>query len=160
MQSTKQFSEILHEWTAMFMHRSFRDFKRFMDEAELSPSQANTMMRLYHNDTCSFSKISEQLGVTNAATSQLVERLVQMKLISRTEDPADRRNKILTLTPEGKQLLERAISARSQWMEELAAHLTPEQQTNIATALVDLMQAARALENDAAGQADQKKKSQ
>ncbi len=159
MQSSKQFSEVLHEWTAMFMHRSFRDFKRFMDEAELSASQANTMMRLYHTDTCSVSSVSEQLGVTNAATSQLVERLVQMQLVARSEDPADRRNKLLTLTPQGRQLLERAITARSQWMEELASQLTPEQQAGISTALQELMDAARKLEPDGRQTPMQKKNS-
>jgi DNA-binding MarR family transcriptional regulator len=143
MQSSKQLTGILHEWTAMFMHRSFKDFKRFLDGADLSASQANTMMRLYHTDTCSVSTVSEQLGVTAAATSQLVDRLVQMQLVSRMEDPADRRNKMLALTPHGRQLLERAIKARSQWLEELANHLTPAQQENIAVALQDLMDAAR-----------------
>jgi DNA-binding MarR family transcriptional regulator len=146
MQSSKQLTDILHEWTAMFMHRSFKDFKRFLDGADLSPSQANTMMRLYHTHTCSVSAVSEQLGVTAAATSQLVDRLVQMQLVSRMEDPADRRNKLLALTSHGKQLLERAIKARSQWLEELANHLTPAQQENIAVALQDLMEAARTME--------------
>jgi DNA-binding MarR family transcriptional regulator len=146
MENTKQFSEILHEWTAVFMHRSFRDFKHFMDGAELSASQTNTLMRLYHEKACSVSGVSDQLGVTHAATSQLVERLVQMNLLSRNEDPTDRRNKLLALTPDGRQLIERAITMRSQWLEELASQLTAEQQTEIGKALQQLTVAARKLE--------------
>ena len=48
MLAVKSFSEVMGEWAEVFMHRSFRDFKRFMDEAGLSPSQANALMRLYH----------------------------------------------------------------------------------------------------------------
>ncbi len=146
MQSSKQFTQTLHEWTALFMHRSFHDFKRFMDGAEISQSQANTLMRLFHDSACSVSDVSAQLGVTNAATSQLVDRLVQMNLISRTEDPADRRNKLLQLTPQGKALIQRGIAARSQWMEELASQLTPAQQALIAEGLEVLISTARTLE--------------
>ncbi len=146
MENSKQFFEILREWTAVFMHRSFRDFKHFMDGEELSASQTNTLMRLYHEKACSVSGVSDQLGVTHAATSQLVERLVQMNLLSRSEDPTDRRNKLLTLTPEGRQLIERAITMRSRWLEELASQFTAEQQAQIGKALHELTVAARKLE--------------
>ncbi|MRR30616.1 MarR family transcriptional regulator [bacterium] len=149
MQSSKQFTQTMREWTALFMHRSFRDFKRFMDEVSLSASQANTLMRLYHDSSCSVSDISGQLGVTNAATSQLVDHLVQSNLVTRTEDPADRRNKQLQLTPQGKALIERGIAARSQWMGELASQLTPAQQDLIAEGLEVLISAARRLEKSA-----------
>jgi DNA-binding MarR family transcriptional regulator len=149
MQSSTQFTRILHEWTALFMHRSFRDFKHFMNGATISVSQTNTLMRLYHDSNCSVSDISGQLGVTNAATSQLVDRLVQMNLITRTEDPSDRRNKQLQLTAQGKTLIERGIAARSQWMEELASQLTPVQQDQIGEALELLISTARKLEKPA-----------
>jgi DNA-binding MarR family transcriptional regulator len=146
MQSSKQFTQTLHEWTALFMHRSFHDFKCFMDDVSLSTSQANALMRMYHDSNCSLSDISGQLGVTNAATSQLVDRLVQLNLVTRTEDPADRRNKQLQLTPQGKALIERGIAARSLWMQELASQLTPAQQSRIAEALEVLISTARDME--------------
>lgn len=150
MQSSKQFTQILHEWIALFMHRSFRDFKRFMDDVSLSASQANALMRLYHDSNCCVSDISGQLGVTNAATSQLVDHLVQLNLVTRTEDPADRRNKQLQLTLKGKALIERGIAARSQWMGELASQLTPAQQNLIAEGLEMLISTARKMEKSAA----------
>ncbi len=86
MLAVKSFSEVMGEWAEVFMHRSFRDFKRFMDDAGLSPSQANALMRLYHGELCGVSDIGGHLGISNAAASQMVERLVQMGLLERTED--------------------------------------------------------------------------
>lgn len=147
MLAVKPFSEVMGEWAEVFMHRSFRDFKRFMDDAGLSSSQANALMRLYHGRLCGVSDIGGHLGITNAAASQMVERLVQMGLLERNEDLQDRRQRQLKLTEQGRALVERGIEARRAWMESLTANLTPEQLEKIAEALNMLTEAARKIEN-------------
>ncbi len=93
-------------------------FKRFMDETGLSFSQIMVLMRLYHGSKSGVSEIGEQLGITNAAASQSIDRLVNLGLIERTEDPMDRRAKQLVLTRKGQALVEKGIKARCQWIEE------------------------------------------
>ena len=144
MSSTKELTEVVREWSEVFMRRSGRDFKRFMDETGLSFSQLNVLMRLYHGGNSGVSEIGEQMGVTSAAASQAIDRLVLQDLIERTEDPKDRRAKRLALTPKGRTLIERGIEARSQWVEGLTEALTPEQQSMTISALTLLTEAARA----------------
>jgi len=144
MSTTKELTEIIREWSEVFMRRSGRDFKRFMDETGLSFSHLNVLMRLYHGGNSGVSEIGEQMGVTSAAASQAIDRLVLQGLIQRTEDPIDRRAKQLTLTPKGRTLIERGIEARSQWVEGLTEALTPEQQSMTISALTLLTEAARA----------------
>ena len=146
MSPTKVFTEVIREWSEVFMQRSMRDFRKFMDETGLSFSQINILMRLLHGGSIGVSEIGEQLGVTNAAASQAVDRLVSLDLIERTEDPADRRAKRLALTRKGRALIEKGIEARSQWVEGLTDALTPEQQSMIIAALTLLTAAARATE--------------
>ena len=143
MSPSKVFIEVIHEWSEVFMHRSMRDFRRFMDETGLSFSQINILMRLIHRGSTSVSEVGDQLGVTNAAASQAVDRLVVMGLIKRKEDPDDRRAKQLALTPKGRKLIEAGIEARGKWIEGLTEALTPEQQSMIISALTLLTQAAR-----------------
>ena len=144
MSTTKELTEIIREWSEVFMRRSGRDFKRFMDETGLSFSQLNVLMRLFHGGNSGVSEIGEQMGVTSAAASQAIDRLVLQDLIERTEDPKDRRAKRLALTPKGRTLIERGIEARSQWVEGLTEALTPEQQSMTISALTLLTEAARA----------------
>ena len=144
MSPTLVFTEVIREWSEVFMQRSMRDFRKFMEETGLSFSQINILMRLLHGRRIGVSEIGEQLGVTNAAASQAVDRLVGMDLIERTEDPTDRRAKKLALTPEGRRLIEQGIEVRSQWVEGLTQALTLEQQDMIITALTLLTAAARA----------------
>lgn len=146
MQSSKVLSDVLREWTKVFMHRSGRDFKRFMEATGLTFSQINILMRLMHGETLGVSDIAAQLGITNAAASQAVERLVQMGFVERREDPADRRAKRLKLTAEGQALIQQSIEARMRWIEQMAASLTPEQAQMVIEALTLLTEAARKTE--------------
>ncbi|NOZ51114.1 MAG: MarR family transcriptional regulator [Chloroflexi bacterium] len=144
MSPEKQLTDVLRDWSEVFMRRSMTDFKRFMTETGLSFPQMSVLMRLFHSHHCSVSDVGTQLGVSNAAASQLVHGLVQMGYVEREEDPHDRRAKRLSLTPAGRVLIEQGIDARSRWLEGLAEALTPEQQQMIITALTLLTKAARA----------------
>jgi DNA-binding MarR family transcriptional regulator len=147
MPSVEQFSDVMHEWVRVFMRRSGQDFKHFMADSGLSFSQVNTLMRLHFTGQVDISDIGEQLGISNAAASQLVDRLVRMRLLERTEDPIDRRVKRLTLTPAGHVLAEKLVDTRRNWMEKFTATLTPQQRDNICSALQVLTEAARNIED-------------
>jgi DNA-binding MarR family transcriptional regulator len=84
---------------------------------------------------CNVSMIGEQMGVTSAAISQTLDRLVQQGLVSRTEDPQDRRNKRIQLTPRGEQVLSEGLEARQAWIADLDARLTEDEKALIGRAL-------------------------
>jgi len=135
--------DVIREWSQVFMHRSMRDFKSFMDETGLSFSQINILMRLFHGRSAGVSEIGDKLGVTSAAASQAVDRLVQIGLIERTELPQDRRAKRLELSQKGRELIEKGIEARSSWVNGLTNALSADQQEMIISALTLLTEAAR-----------------
>ncbi len=146
MSSVEDFNTVLQEWIKVFMRRTGQDFKNFMDDSGLSFSQVNTLMRLHFRGETDVSHIAGQLGVSNAAASQLVDRLVQMDLIVRQEDPQDRRIKRLALTPAGHALAEKLVNIRRGWLEKFTSSLTPQQRENISSALQTMTDAARTLE--------------
>lgn len=129
------------------MHRSGREFRQFMGRSGLSFSQVNVLMRLFHGSKCGVSGIGEEMGVSNAAASQAVERLVQMGLIERSEDPDDRRHKRLTLTPKGRTLIASGIEDRIAWFADVADGLTADEQQTVIRVLTLLTESARKHEN-------------
>ncbi len=141
-----QFNQVLQNWAEVFMRRSMREFVQFSKASGLSMGQLSTLFRLYHRGGCGVSDIGEDLGVTNAAASQMIDRLVQQGLIQRAEDPNDRRVKSLTLTQKGRALVEESIASRRRWMEELTQTLTPQEQESIIQSLTLLTEAALGLE--------------
>jgi DNA-binding MarR family transcriptional regulator len=88
------------------------------------------------------SDISALADVSNAAASQLVERLVQQDLVERREDPANRRARILRLSEKGKRLIQDSILSNQVLMEVMAS-LTPDQRETVQAAFTILAQAAR-----------------
>jgi DNA-binding MarR family transcriptional regulator len=76
----------------------------------------------------------------------MIERLVQLDLLQRSEDPLDRRSKCLALTEKGRAVIGESIEARRRWLEDLTTTLTPDQQEAIASALTTLTHAAQRLE--------------
>jgi MarR family transcriptional regulator for hemolysin len=99
-------------------------------------------MNLHHRHTCGVSDISDHMEISAAAASQLVEKLFQSGLLERAEDPSDRRAKLLTLSDKGHSLIEAGIEARSRWVDELVATLTPEEYETVGAALSALTRAA------------------
>jgi DNA-binding MarR family transcriptional regulator len=148
MLPAKQLTDVIRQWSEISMRRSGRDFKRFMAETGLSFSHVSVLMRLYHHrGEGSISEVGGHLGVTKAAASQTVDRLVQSGLIERREDPVDRRIKRLALTAKGDALMAEGIAARSYWVEDLAKTLSLEQRDMIISALTLLTEAARKTED-------------
>ncbi|HLE51153.1 MAG TPA: MarR family transcriptional regulator [Anaerolineales bacterium] len=146
MTDPQQFTQVLHNWAEIFMRRSMRDFIQSSKDSGLSVTQLSTLFRLHHKGFCGVSEVGDHLGITHAAASQMVERLVQLRLLERAEDPRDRRVKHLTLTVKGQELVQESIQARRRWMEELTNALTPQEHGLIIDALTILTAAARQLE--------------
>ena len=143
---SEEFTRVLHNWVEVFMQRSMRDFVQFSKDSGLSMSQLSTLFRIYHSRACGVSSIGDHLGVTNAAASQMVDRLVQLGFLERSENPLDRRVKHLSLTEKGRSVVDDSLAARRRWMAQLTEALTPQDQVAIIAALTILTQAAIRIE--------------
>jgi DNA-binding MarR family transcriptional regulator len=159
-----QITQSLRQWMDIFMHRSMRGWGLFAKSSGLSMPQLSIIMQLHYKHTCGMSQVSERLGVTPAAASQLVEKLVQSGYLERTEDPEDRRAKVLRLTKEGSKLVSDGIEERYRWLEDISKRLSAEDSQKIDEALAILTNAARQLDEKelgalrkAADQLDEKK---
>ncbi len=146
MGTSRKFHQCLHEFGQEFMLRSFHNAMRFAKDEGLSMGQMGALMRLQHGGACGVSDIGVSLGVTSAAASQMIDRLVHMGLLERAEDPTDRRVKLLNLTDAGRGLLQRSEEARRRWIDTLGLHLDAERQAAIVIALGYLTEAARKTE--------------
>ena len=112
-------------------------------------SQVSALFFLYRKGSSGVSDIGEEMGVTSAAASQMLDRLVQQGLILRSEDPHDRRLKKIVLTEKGCDTLEifrENLHARHAWIDELAAKLSPAEQEQVEAALKILIEKAGTLE--------------
>ena len=150
MTESVQFSQAIRSWVDIFMHRSMHGWSHFAKSTGLSMPQFSILMQLHHRGNCGIGDISERFDITNAAASQLVDKLVQSGFIKREEDPHDRRAKLLNLTDKGKELIQQGIEERYRWVDQLAEKLTVEERVQVSEALNIMTGAARELESEPA----------
>lgn len=124
MRHADPFVVTMQEWMELSMNRSIRDFIRYARESGLSMSQLGALFHIHHRGSSGVTDLGDHLGVTSAAASQMLERLVQQDLIQRSIDPSDRRVKQIILTSKGQGVLQESIRARQEWLYDLAETLS------------------------------------
>lgn len=148
MLSADSFVATLQEWLALSMHRSMCSLILYCKGSDLSMSQLGALLHVFRRGTAAISDIGERLGITSAAASQMLERLVQQGLVDRSESPRDRRVKQIALTDRGRRVLHECIHARQNWVADLAAALTPAEQEQVRAALALLIEKVRQSEKE------------
>jgi DNA-binding MarR family transcriptional regulator len=140
------FLNVLLQWSGVFARRSIHDFLRFAHEQNLSMPQISLLMTLYYRGPASIAELRQEMYGTPAAASQLIDRMVDNRLVERVESPQDRRLKIISLTEDGRTLVEKGIAARRKWLEDLAESFTPEQKIQVEAVLSTMIESALALD--------------
>jgi DNA-binding MarR family transcriptional regulator len=135
----------MRDWMEIFMRNSMRNFIRYAKENGLSMSQCGALIHLHHMGSAGVTDLGDHLGVSSAAASQMLDRLVQQGLILRSEDPGDRRVKQIMLSDKGQQILEGGIRARISWLKDVFENLSPSEKEAIALALDALIDKASQL---------------
>jgi DNA-binding MarR family transcriptional regulator len=135
----------MHEWMSVIMHQSMSDSLRYCRENNLSMPQIGALFFAAKGGGGGVSALGDHLDVTSAAASQMLDRLVQQGFILRTENPADRRAKQIVLTEKGREVTQGIAYARQQWLDDLAATLSPQEKEHVTEALRILIDKARRL---------------
>lgn len=101
---------------------------RVGDESGLTFTQMKVLMTLAgadaEQDLPTLKPVAEHLGLSLPSASRAVDGLVKRQLVARTEDERDRRQRLLSLTPPGRELADRVMHARIEGLGQFAASLT------------------------------------
>jgi DNA-binding MarR family transcriptional regulator len=93
----------------------------------LTVSQIKILKLLEVTEARTIGDVAAFLGVSDAAASKAVERLVRKQYLRRTERRADRRSADITVAPAGRTLLNRYESVKRQRLTKMFADLEPEE---------------------------------
>lgn len=114
--------------------------ERTLDEAtdeQLAMSQVKLLLLIARpGQRFKVTDVADFMGVTNAAASRAIDRLVQRGLIDRTVSPEDRRAVDLSLTPASRELLDRFTEIRNRELLRVLGDF-PADKIEEATALLD-----------------------
>jgi DNA-binding MarR family transcriptional regulator len=95
-----------------------------LEEERLAVTDYWAMTGIEEGET-SPTALARVLAVSPAGITQLLDRLEQRGLITRSRNPGDRRATVLALSPKGRQLQRRARARCSRFLDGLASQLSP-----------------------------------
>ena len=112
---------------------SSRDFFAAIEQAGLTFTQVKCLHRLSDSeDPIPLNALSETLGLSGPAISRAIDGLVQRGEVKRTEDPRDRRSKLLTLSARGRRTIDHFVAIRLAGIKRFIEELTDEERAALA----------------------------
>jgi DNA-binding MarR family transcriptional regulator len=113
-------------------------------EIAITMPQAKLLYLLGAAGELHMSELVTRLGVSLSTISGLVDRVVDSGLATRREDPVDRRQALVGLTPAGRQFIDRFRELNARQMRELLERLDDAELAQVRSALAALARAAGA----------------
>jgi len=111
---------------------------RYESTHELAPHQVSVLGRLARGPLTP-GELADLERVSAPSITRTVNCLVDKGLITRADNPSDGRSKMLSISPEGRDVLGRVGHARDDWMVRRLAGLTADERETLraATELLD-----------------------
>jgi DNA-binding MarR family transcriptional regulator len=116
------------------------DLVRFMADVDLSFTQVKMILLLEDRGELSVKDVATALNLSLPAASRAIDGLAQRGLVDRRECERDRRAKIVSLRPGGRQIGEAMIARRQETYEDFAATLPEDQRAALHEALLPIVE--------------------
>ncbi len=116
-------------------HQLHRIVDQAMCSAGLSLGRAKVLMRLESHGPMNQATLAGLLGFAPRSVTETVDVLEREGLVTRTEDPNDRRARIVSLTDAGQEACATAAAVRTKTMNEIFGVLSPTQRAQLVSLL-------------------------
>jgi DNA-binding MarR family transcriptional regulator len=138
--SAEELTEALAAVWAHLTRGSSTDLFRVVDDLGLSFTQVKMLFLLEDGREHSLSEIAGHLSLSLPAASRAVDGLMLRDFVTRRESVEDRRSRLIALSGHGHEVVERMLRARFHTLDLFVADITPEEQTNLLTALLPIVE--------------------
>lgn len=101
----------------------------------VNPHQAHALRAIARLEPARPSQIAGRLRVARGSATEVIDTLVAGGWVARTPDPSDGRATLLTLTDEGRALLDQVTLARNQGAELILGGLPDDERSALAATL-------------------------
>ena len=100
-------------------------------EPALSDTQLAALATLERHGAMSPGDLAEHEKVHPPSMTRVIAALVDWELVTRAPHPTDRRQVILTVTPEGRSLVQRVRRRKEAWLAQRLAELSPQERATL-----------------------------
>jgi MarR family 2-MHQ and catechol resistance regulon transcriptional repressor len=116
--------------------------RRSIEETGLCVRDFAILEALLHKGRVPVNALGRTVLLTSGSSTTAVDRLVERGLVRRTDDPGDRRVRLVELTVEGRRLIRPAFTRHAADLDEAVSVLTAKERTTLLALLRKLGMAA------------------
>jgi DNA-binding MarR family transcriptional regulator len=116
-------------------------------QVDMTMPQLKTLIYVTKRDGATSGQIAGSLGVGLSTMTGVVDRLAEQNLVTRREDPRDRRSTRVEPTRKGRALVEELLQYRNEMVGAILSQLDPDQLATVETAFQYLLDAVARLNN-------------
>lgn len=111
-------------------------------EETVTVAQFRSLVILSSKGPSTLAHLAGELGVTASTAQRQIDRLVGQELVTRRENPNDRREVVIAITPAGKRIVDTATRRRRKAIAEIVNKMSPVDSDALIAALDAFAQAA------------------
>src|SRR3954452_11266440 len=141
--SPQQLAAVMDVFAAHLIRCGSPDVIQLLGDVDLSMTQVKMLMLLEEPGELSVKEIAHALHLSLPAASRAIDGLAQRGLVDRRESESDRRSKLVSLRPGGRQIGEALIATRQQTYEAFAAELSEDERSALHAALLPIVERIR-----------------
>jgi DNA-binding MarR family transcriptional regulator len=103
-------------------------------EPSLSDTQLAALATLERHGAMTPGELAEHEKVQPPSMTRVIAALADWRLVTRAPHPTDRRQVILTVTPAGRDLVQKVRQRREAWLARRLAELSPQERATLRAA--------------------------
>ncbi|HHW61904.1 MAG TPA: MarR family transcriptional regulator [Syntrophomonadaceae bacterium] len=135
-EEARELHVLLFAFLGMFHEKfllTFRKENKF--PANIKKNQGKILNMLYHSDKLTSTELGRRLDIEKGSLTSMIDQLEEMELVVRSLDPDDRRKFLLSLSPAGRQEMDKMMDKYTENLIELFADVIPQEQEQFFTSL-------------------------
>jgi len=110
-------------------------------ELSLTLAQLKSLFFISSEGNTNVRKLAAALSVTSANVTGIVDRLVKQGLVTRRENPEDRRMLLLQVTDKGRALITDLRERQTSRLSKILDYMSPDEVSTLAQGLSSLLKA-------------------
>lgn len=141
--TVEEIAQLMMSWTSISMSlskgRNFSQNLRQISDLGLTMPMFVALNVVAFNGKQTMTSLVEHLALSTSATSHMIQRLVELGLIERRDNPDDRRQKVLVLSDEGGALVGAMMRSRFAELKDSVAPLSASTRMRLHAVMCDVV---------------------
>lgn len=110
---------LLFSFMGRFHDKFFMNYRQHLDTVfPLKKNQTKIISVLYHRNGLTSTELARMLDIEKGGLTSIIDQLEQMNLVVRRPDAHDRRKQLLSLSEQGRRLMEQVMERYTESIQE------------------------------------------